>query len=252
MRKIELLLIYAFLGTFFLSCGMKEENEQLKAENARIAAQLVEAEKMATKLDEVDVLLDSIERARNILKVNLESGTSYDDFSERIKGINDYIANTQDRIQQLETRLNESGADNERIKRQLRIKRNELEEKEKVIKELQQTVDKYREENAALIKTVDLQKKELMERESEIREKRKEAADLEKNLTTLVQQSKEAEANAYFMRAQATEEAADRTKLAPKKKKETYKEAYDLYKKAFDAGKKEALAKMKELESKID
>jgi len=40
------------------------------------------------------------------------------------------------------------------------------------------------------------------------------------------------------------EEAANRTKLAPRKKKETYKEAIELYKKALSMGKTEAQAKL--------
>jgi len=47
------------------------------------------------------------------------------------------------------------------------------------------------------------------------------------------------------------EEAANRTKLAPKKKKETYKEAIELYKKALSLGKTEAQAKIDALNKKI-
>jgi hypothetical protein len=53
------------------------------------------------------------------------------------------------------------------------------------------------------------------------------------------------------MRAQAVEEAANRTKLAPKKKKDTLKEAIELYKKALSLGKTEAQDKITELEKKI-
>jgi hypothetical protein len=59
------------------------------------------------------------------------------------------------------------------------------------------------------------------------------------------------EADSYFMRAQAVEEAANRTKLAPKKKKDTLKEAIELYKKALSLGKTEAQDKITELEKKI-
>ncbi|MCE2996970.1 MAG: hypothetical protein LW863_15325, partial [Flammeovirgaceae bacterium] len=64
-------------------------------------------------------------------------------------------------------------------------------------------------------------------------------------------QSKVNEADSYFTRAAAIEEAANRTKLAPKKKKNTYKEAIELYKKALSLGKQEAQAKITELEKKI-
>ena len=53
-------------------------------------------------------------------------------------------------------------------------------------------------------------------------------------------------------RAQAVEEAANRTKLAPRKKKDTYKEALELYKKSVSLGKAEAQAKVDELEKKLN
>jgi hypothetical protein len=63
--------------------------------------------------------------------------------------------------------------------------------------------------------------------------------------------SKMSEADAYFARGQAVEEAANRTKLAPRKKKETYREAVELYKKALSLGKNEAQDKITELEKKL-
>ena len=59
------------------------------------------------------------------------------------------------------------------------------------------------------------------------------------------------EADAFFARAEAMEEAAKRTKLAPKKRKETYAEALELYKKALAYGRADAEAKITELEGKI-
>jgi hypothetical protein len=59
------------------------------------------------------------------------------------------------------------------------------------------------------------------------------------------------EADSYFARATAVEEAANRTKLAPRKKKETYKEAIELYKKALSMGKQEAQDKITALEKKV-
>jgi hypothetical protein len=74
---------------------------------------------------------------------------------------------------------------------------------------------------------------------------------IEAKIQELMIQSKMSEADAYYARAQAVEEAANRTKLAPRKKKETLKEAVELYKKALSMGKTEAQAKIDELEPKI-
>ena len=64
-------------------------------------------------------------------------------------------------------------------------------------------------------------------------------------------QSKVSEGDAYYMRAQAIETAANRTRLAPRKKKETMKEALELYKKALSLGKSEAQAKIDQLEKRL-
>ena len=74
---------------------------------------------------------------------------------------------------------------------------------------------------------------------------------IEAKIQELMIASKVSEADSYYARAQAVEEAANRTKLAPKKKKETLKEAIELYKKSLSLGKEEAQAKITELEKKI-
>lgn len=91
----------------------------------------------------------------------------------------------------------------------------------------------------------------LEDKESEILSKQQELALIEARIQELMIQSKMSEADAYYARASAVEEAANRTKLAPKKKKETLKEAVELYKKALSLGKNEAQAKIDELEKKI-
>ena len=60
------------------------------------------------------------------------------------------------------------------------------------------------------------------------------------------------EADSYMARGEAIEEAANRTKLAPRKKKETYREALELYKKALSLGSDKAQAKITALEKKIN
>jgi len=66
-----------------------------------------------------------------------------------------------------------------------------------------------------------------------------------------VVQSKVSEAEAYFVHAQAVEEAAKRTKFAPRKKKQTQQEALELYKIALFLGKDEAQPRIASLERKL-
>jgi hypothetical protein len=60
------------------------------------------------------------------------------------------------------------------------------------------------------------------------------------------------EADAFYARAVAMEEAANRTKLAPRKKRETLKEALELYKKALSLGRTDAQKKIDQLSKDID
>ncbi len=229
---------------------MKEENEQLKAQLASIQENLDSQEKMnqevTAKMDEVGKLLDDIEASEAAI-FNLERG-SYDDYSERIKNIGDYIESTKTRISELERIAAESENKNSGLSSMIAKLRKQVTEKETRITELAAQVDRLGGENASLIKTVDIQNQELSEKELLIEQKRAELSALEERIEQTIKQSKMDAADAYFARAQAAEEMAKRTKLAPRKKKETMKEAYDLYKKAFEAGHKEAFAKVEELE----
>jgi hypothetical protein len=97
-----------------------------------------------------------------------------------------------------------------------------------------------------------LQEAELTDKEAQIAAKEQELALIEARIQELMVQSKMTEADAYYARAQAVEEAANRTKLAPRKKKDTLKEALELYKKAQSLGNDQAAAKIAELEKKVD
>ena len=114
----------------------------------------------------------------------------------------------------------------------------DLETKTHEIAALQEQVDKYRNENQNLITTVGMQEAELADKSSEIETKTQELALIEARVQEIMIQSKMTEADAYYARGQAVEEAAARTKLAPRKKKETLREAVELYKKALSLGKK--------------
>ena len=116
---------------------------------------------------------------------------------------------------------------------------------------MQEQVEKYRNENQNLITTVGMQEAELTDKQSQIETKTQELALIEARVQELMIQGKMSEADAYYARAQAVEEAANRTKLAPRKKKETLREAVELYKKALSLGKSEAQDNITALEKKL-
>lgn len=244
--------LWVLMPLIVISCGVQEENKQLKQENDQLKAELEQAQMSAQTLEEVGTLIDSIDAARDVLWLDLESGTSYESYQDKIRAIDSYMKDSEDRINKLESELAKSNTQNSVYYNSVRSMKKQLATKQAEIEELNQRVEKYKSENEALIKTVDLQSRELADQEKEIKAKREELQGLEEQIENLNLVAKESEADAYFSMGEIKEETAKRTKLAPRKRKETYKEALDFYRKAFEGGRKDAYQKIEELEKKVN
>jgi len=247
IRKIFYVLPVAAL---LAGCDAKEK-ESLKSQVDSLKVELETSQKMAQTLTEVGVLMDSIDASRQLLRVNMVEGTTYDDYKSRMKDINGYVKDTQKKIDDLEKSLSSSQSKNSTNAKLIKKLKSDIETKSKEIASLQEQVDKFRSENQNLITTVGMQEAELSDKSAQIETKNQELALIEARVQEMMIQSKMSEADAYFARGQAVEEAARRTQLAPRKKKETYKEAIELYKKALSLGKTEATEKITALEKKI-
>lgn len=231
-------------------CGTKEK-ATLQAQVDSLRVELETSQRMTNTLLEVGMLMDSIDANRNLLRINMVEGTTYDDYTSRMKDINNYVKETERKIEDLEKALRKSQGNVSAYSKQIKKLKEDLQAKTNEILALQEQVEKYRNENQNLITLAEMQAAELNDKDARIIAKEAELALIEARIQELMIQSKISEADALFTRAQAVEEAANRTKLAPKKKKETLKEALDLYKKAFSLGKKEAQPKIAELEKKM-
>src|SRR5688572_2567584 len=247
IRKILYVLPVAVL---LAGCDAKEK-EMLKSQVDSLKVELETSQKMAQTLTEVGTLMDSIDASRQLLRVNMVEGTTYDDYKSRMRNLNTYVKETQKKIDDLEGSLKSSKSTSNAYSKTIKKLKADLEAKTTEITSLQETVEKYRNENQNLISTVSVQEAELADKSAQIETKTQELALIEARIQELMVQSKMTEADAYYARAAAVEEAANRTRLAPKKKKETYKEAIELYKKALSMGKNEAQDKITELEKKI-
>jgi chromosome segregation ATPase len=243
------LLFVAAIGMLMASCGGNSEKLQSQVDSLR--TELQTSQQFATTLQEVGVLMDSIDANRQLLRVNMVEGTTYDNYKSRMKDINNYVKDTQNKISELEKSLKKSKGNANAFAATIKKLKADLEERNKEIAALNEQVDLLKNENQNLITTVGLQEAELTDKESQIVAKQQELALIEARIQEMMVQSKMSEADSYFARGQAIEEAANRTKLAPRKKKDTYKEAMELYKKALSLGKQEAQAKIAALEKKI-
>ncbi len=242
-----ILLAYILLQ----GCGAREKAE-LQAQVDSLKIELETSQRLANTLMEVGMLMDSIDASRQLLRINMVEGTTYDDYTARMKDINKYVKETERKINDLEKALKNSKSTVAVYARQVAKLKADLETKTSEIIALQEQVERYRSENRNLSDLATMLEDQLSDREAQIQAKEQELALIEARIQHLMIQSKISEADAAFARAQAIEETANRTKLAPRKKKETLKEALEWYKKAYSLGKKEAQPKITELEKKVD
>jgi chromosome segregation ATPase len=246
---IRNLLIVVAASIALAGCGGQSEKLQTQLDSLR--AELQVSQQFTQTLQEVGTLMDSIDANRQLLRVNMVEGTTYGDYTARMKDINNYVKDTQNKIENLESALKKSKGNANAYAASIKKLKDELQQKNDEISKLQELVATMTNENMNLSTTITLQESELTDKTSQIEAKKQELALLEQKIQQVQLQSKINEADSYYARAQAVEETGNRTKLAAKKKKETYKEAIELYRKSLSLGKSEAQAKIDELEKKV-
>ncbi len=243
-------LITLFVAALvFVSCSNKSEKLQSQVDSLK--AELQTNQKFVQTLQDVGVLMDSIDANRQLLRVNMVEGTTYAAYTSRMKDINNYVKDTQGKIEDLEKTLKKSKGTSNAYAATIKKLKADLESKSMEIIKLQEQVASLGSENQNLITTTNLQQAEINDKAAQIETKKQELDLLEEKIQQVQIQSKVSEADSYFARAEAVEEAANRTKLAPRKKKDTYKEAIELFKKSLSLGKTEAQARIDALSKKI-
>ena len=247
---LKKLVFVLSIGSMMMGCG-GAENTKLQSQVDSLKSELQTSMQLAQTLSDVGVLMDSIDASRQLLRVNMVEGTTYDDYSSRMKDISNYVKDTQGKIEDLEKSLKKSKGTANAFSATIKKLKADLEERSKEITSLQAQVEQLSNENKNLITTTELQEAELSDKEAQIMAKQQELALIEARVQEIMIQSKMSEADSYFARGAAVEEAARRTKLAPRKKKDTLKEALELYKKALSLGNANAQAKIDELEKKL-
>ena len=232
-------------------CNSKELT-RLQIENDSLRNELLTRHTVLTSLKDVRVLLDSIDANRNSLRSNLSEGTSYEEFSSRLKDINEFVKMSEEKINLIQNALKNSKNEASAYLMLVDALKGEVQIHVNEITNLKEEVDKYKTENEGLMNQINLKENEVRNINVKITEKQQELLLLEARIEAMVKSFKVTEADAYYARARAVEEAARRTKLAPQKKRETYKEALELYKRSLSLGKEEARKDIAELEKKIN
>lgn len=232
------------------SCGTKEK-EQLRSQNDSLRTELQMSQQTAKTLEEVGSLIDSIDANRKLLRTDVVEGTSYNDYSSRLKDINSYIRNTEQKIAELEATAKKSKNSSASYSASIKRLKADLEASTTQIAALQQEVEKMRGDNAQLTANVSQRDSVINVHGETIKMREQDVANLETKVQEINNQARMTQADMYFAQAQALETAAQRTKFAPKKKKETQREALELYKLSLSLGKTEAQTKIEELEKRL-
>jgi hypothetical protein len=251
MKQFAIFFTLAGFILLFSACGSKE-NEQLRAENDSLKSELNTKHEIVAVMRDVKVLIDSIDASRQVLRIDLNEGMPYDQFSSRLKNINSYVKQTSSKLAAMAKELKESKHLSSAYLMMVDALQSELQIRMKEVNNLEAMVEQYRTENKGLVKTVQLQQTEMNQMQQKITDKQRELDLLNAKVTEMVSTFKMSEADAVYARAQAVEQAALKTRLAPKRKKETFKEALELYQKALSLGKKEAQEKINALSKKIN
>src|SRR4051812_24182646 len=97
MKLIPAVAVAAMLW----SCDTKEK-AHLQAKVDSLSVELEAREHATVALQQVGVLLDSIDANRQMLRSNMVEGTSYKDYKDRLSNLNNYIKETHTKIDDLE------------------------------------------------------------------------------------------------------------------------------------------------------
>ena len=246
MKTIKALVLSLGVAAAMLSCDTKEK-ERLQSKVDSLSTELQASQEVAAQLKEVDVLIDSIDLSRNVLRANVVEGTSYHNYSNRLKDINKHIKDTQAKIDELEKTSKKVPG----LSSSIRKLKSDLELRSQEIAALQLEVSKMRSENESMSVAIAKKDSTLMMKEDVIKVKESDIASLETSMKDATEKNRIAMADLYYKQANALEEVADRTNFAPRKKKEALREAVELYKISLSLGKEEAQDKINIIEKEL-
>ncbi|MGF1345024.1 hypothetical protein ACQSMD_33900, partial [Streptomyces flavovirens] len=105
---VRITIPFSLIIFFLLSACDNKENERLRVENDSLRKELNTRHAMVGIMRDVKGLIDSIDASRQVLRTDLNEGMSYDNFSKRLKGINDHVKKTAEKIKTIEKELKSS------------------------------------------------------------------------------------------------------------------------------------------------
>src|SRR5688500_6519954 len=97
----KFILGVAAVGVFW-GCNNKAKEVALQSEVDSLRTELQESQQTAEALQEVGVMIDSIDASRQLLRTDMVEGASYQDYKNRLASIREYVNESQKKIEELE------------------------------------------------------------------------------------------------------------------------------------------------------
>jgi hypothetical protein len=244
MKKYILGLV--IVATLF-GCEPKE-NLTLQSKVDSLNVELTNMKEVERSFNEIGVLIDSIDANRKSIQLKMIEGNNYADYVTRLKGINQYIKDTEAKLDALEASSKNSSKASASSIRRLRA---DLENRTQEVVALQLQVANLTNTNTELWAKAHEKDSLLFMKDQVITLKEADIANLARMNVEARESNQITVANLYFAQAAALEQAADRTQFAPNKKKATRLEALELYKLALSLGNPNAQVRIDDLEKKL-
>jgi hypothetical protein len=246
MKAIKTGVVILGLAVALVSCD-RNEKIRLQSKVDSLNTELQASQQFEEQMKDVNQLIDSIDATRKVLRANAVEGTSYDNYSSRLKDVNQYIKDTQKKIADLEKTA--KGARNmasaiKRMKADLELRSNE-------VAALQMEVTKMRTENQSMAAAISKKDSTLLAKEDVIKVREADIAAFEASMRDTNEKNRIAMADMYYNQAKTLETVADRTNFAPRKKKQAMRDAIELYKISLSLGKEAAQKRISVLEKEL-
>jgi len=228
------------------------DREKALQHNVDSLSKELESSKKVTKiLNDVGVLLDSIDSSRDLVRLNFEGEEPTDNYRDRMRDLNSYIRATNRRIADLDEAIRNSNSQSSEYIHLIERLKVEINVKTKEVNELKQQIENFTARNKELESLTVVQGAEISHKDELLTQRQNSIEQKDNQMEELKIKANMEQADAYFKAGEALELAAHRTQLAPRKKKETLKEALQLYKNSYRLGKMEAQAKIDKIEQQL-
>jgi len=151
--RLNLVSLSLLIVVFFIAGCNSKELARLQSENDSLRSELSSRYNVLTGLKDVRSLLDSIDKNRNSLRTHLSEGTSFEDFSTRLKDINEFVKMSEEKIILIQNALKNSKHESGAYLMLVDALKGEVQIRVDEIIKLEEEVGKYKAENKGLKRT---------------------------------------------------------------------------------------------------